>query len=76
MAESFRFSVGLIGSSSGPKRITNGPREVSLKEALVAVRNLPVSEDQKQILSDLAKKIPHGSLGNFLSNYSAYLKKP
>lgn len=74
MAESLNFSVGTMGSESRTK-ISKNMKDVSLDEALAAVQKLPVSKEQKKILSEMAKKVPSGSLGNFLSNYSNHLKK-
>lgn len=74
MAESLNFSVGPMGEAN-KSRIRSGGFEVCLDDALKAIRNLPVSEDQKDLLSGLARKIPNGSLHNFLSNYQVHIKK-
>jgi hypothetical protein len=74
MAESLNFSVGPLGESKKSKIRQSNP-EIYLSDVLKAIRNLPVSEDQKELLSNLAKKIPNGSLHNFLSNYQIYVKK-
>lgn len=75
MAESLNFSVGPIGEPSKRSKIGPGNLEICLDDVLKAIRNLPVSEDQKELLSRLAKKVPNGSLRNFLSNYRVHLKK-
>lgn len=77
MAESIRFSVGAMGSAPNAKsRIGRRFVDVSLGDALAAIRNLPISEEQKKSLSSLAKKVPSGSLGSLLSNYQNHLEKP
>jgi hypothetical protein len=75
MAESFKFSVGIIGESSSQKRIGNARTEISLNDAIKRISNLPVSDEDKKLLSGLVKKVPHGGIRNFLSNYSNHLKK-
>ena len=75
MAESLNFSVGAIGSEVRTK-ISENKKDISLDEALIKIQKLPVSKEQKKVLSDMAKKVPSGSLQNFLSNYSNHLKKP
>lgn len=75
MAESLNFSVGPIGETGNRSKIRPGNLEICLDDALKAIRNLPVSEEQKELLSGLARKVPNGSLRNFLSNYRAHLKK-
>jgi len=75
MAESLNFSVGIVGLSSSPRRLGKNSDEITLDDALIAVSRLPISDSDKEFLSEMAKKIPNGSLGNFLSNYSNHLKK-
>lgn len=75
MAESLNFSVGPIGQSVNRSKISQGNLEVCLDDALKAIRNLPVSEEHKELLSKLARRVPNGSLRNFLSNYRVHLKK-
>lgn len=75
MAESFRLSVGVLGEGERPGRITSTTRVPSLDEVLSTVRKLPISDEQKRYLEAMAKKVPNGSLGNFLKNYRLHLKK-
>lgn len=75
MPESFRFSVGPIGGPVSFSKISVNSNEICLSEALCLIRKLPVSEEQKDILSGLAKKVPNGYLNSFLANYRIHLKK-
>lgn len=74
MAESFNFSVGIMGSST-PRRLGKKAEEMTLGDVLIAVGRLPISNSDKELLSELVKKVPSGSYGNFLTNYSNHLKK-
>lgn len=74
MAESFNFSVGFMGASSGSGRIGSDRRLPTLEQVVVAIQSLPVTEDQRKILEREARKVPSGSLGHFLKNYRSHLK--
>jgi hypothetical protein len=73
MAESFNFSVGFMGASSGG-RIGPARRVPTLDEVVAAIRSLPVTDDQRVILEREARRVPSGSLGHFLKNYRSHLK--
>ena len=56
MAESLRFSVGAIGGHEPPGKIRPRPRNISMIEALAAIKSLPITQEQKEKLSGIAKR--------------------
>jgi hypothetical protein len=74
MAESLRFSVGPIGGHEPPGKIRPRPKNISIVEALAAIKSLPVTQEQKEELSRIAKRSPEGSLNHLVANYHRYLK--
>jgi hypothetical protein len=76
MAESFRFSVGAIRNGDSVKRLSSRHKNITIREALETIGNLPLSDEQKATLSSIAKKTPGGSLHRLVTNYGDYLKKP
>ena len=75
MAESLNLSVGPMEGGERPGKFRPLPRILSLGEALDSIGRLPVSKEQKAHLGLMAKKVPSGSLGNFVQNYKSHLKK-
>lgn len=80
-AEGVNFSVGFIKSPIAGKDIrriqsTNSPKDSpSFADVLNFIDRLNISAEDKERLVKTAKKIPFGSLRNFVSNYRNYLKR-
>ena len=75
MAESINLSFGFIGGEVRGGKIRRSSQEISLNEALVRIKGMPITQEEKNILSGVVKKAPNGSLSHILSNYRNHLKK-
>lgn len=77
-AEGVNFKVGLMSNEPTEKDIRKarrGLRGPNLDEVISLIKNLAITEDDKQFLIKRAKSTPHGALKNFCQNYKNYLKK-
>jgi hypothetical protein len=80
-AEGINFKVGAMSKNTGgaeERRLSTsrGPKydNPTLADIMKFIASLSVSEESKKKLISVARKMPNGSLANFRSNYSVYLK--
>jgi hypothetical protein len=81
-AEGINFKVGLLkqpltGKDSRRIPVSFGPKHdnPSLSDIDIFISRLNLDEDTKVKLKKIAMSLPHGSLGNFRTNYRNYLKR-
>lgn len=78
-AEGVNFKVGVAGEE-GRRRAPPGKQpgfrhnNPNLEDIFRFIERLPVSEDDKRNLANVAKKVPHGALASFRENYAKYIR--
>ena len=75
-AEGVNFSVGAGGTGPTQKKTALRQRDgLCLSDVESFIARLEESEESKKFLLGIVRKMPHGSLGRFRSNYKDYLKR-
>lgn len=79
-AEGMNFKVGTLQKEQDNKRKikkSRGPKHEnpSLEDIFQFINNLTISEQEKQKLISVIKKMPYGALKTFRDNYNNYLKR-
>jgi predicted glycosyltransferase len=79
-AEGINFKVAVPTDREGSRLAVGATRgfrhnNPNLEDIMKFIQGLPVPLGDKESLSKIARKVPHGALANFRSNYVKYLKK-
>ena len=77
-AEGMNVKIGVEGSNPGGKKIPRtfgGKRDnPTLSDILDFLERSSLTDQEKERLASVAKKMPNGCLSNFKANYRNYLK--
>lgn len=78
--EGINFKVAVPLDRDGTKPVVGATRgyrhnNPNLEDIMRFIQGLPIPSGDKESLSKVARRVPHGALASFRSNYVNYLKK-